>query len=71
MLLKPGECSEKFPFHSFDNMVPDPNGTASIYRCDGCKAFPITGTQYILEEDHDIDLCKTCFESRCTFAKKT
>ena len=39
------------------------------YQCDGCEIFPITGTRYTLEEGHDIDLCKTCYESGCNFAK--
>jgi len=64
----------KLPFESLSSIDVDPNNgdpnvTASAYQCDGCGTFPITGTRYALEEGHDIDLCKTCFESGCTFAK--
>ena len=38
------------------------------YQCDGCSAFPITGTRYTLE-DKNIDLCKVCFECGNQYAR--
>jgi len=38
------------------------------YQCDGCVAFPITGTRYTLE-DKNIDLCKECFERGKKYAR--
>ena len=45
------------------------NPRDSAYQCDGCTAFPITGTRFTLEEGHDIDLCETCYKAGCEFAR--
>lgn len=40
------------------------------YQCDNCGAVPIKGVRYtLLEDDHDIDLCKDCFRLASEFAK--
>ena len=61
---------KKVPSQLLTGMDLEPNGTTMAYQCDGCQIVPITGTRYTLEERHNIDLCKTCFESGCAFAKK-
>lgn len=43
-------------------------GKVQAYQCDGCSAFPITGTRYTLE-DKNIDLCMSCFDSGNKYAR--
>eukprot|EP00980_Cylindrotheca_fusiformis_P011049 scaffold2535_cov126-Cylindrotheca_fusiformis.AAC.11 len=41
------------------------------YQCDSCSLFPLKDIRYtLLEGDHDIDLCQTCYSLGTKFAEE-
>ncbi|CAB9508930.1 Auxin transport protein BIG [Seminavis robusta] len=39
------------------------------YQCDNCETVPIKSVRYtLLEDDHDVDLCKDCYRLGCEYA---
>lgn len=41
------------------------------YQCDSCSLFPMKTVRYtLLEDDHDIDLCRECYQYATKFAEE-